>query len=468
MTTSTRTADDRPIIVRDRRRKGFFTIDNELLDRFGAQLKAHGLAVYMALARFANQDGACWPSLSTIAKLTGMSRRQVIRELAELQALSLIAVTPQIDGNTAEHKANLYTLLDVSGSDYESPGSDCESLGGGDRQSSGSDSLTPKQHLKNKTQHRNNTQRTTPARDDYNNNSGGSAALSDVVVVALSPSSSREENVEEEPNSNPQNAEQIQPSSSVQEPPIPLDPPSPATPNQAAEQALLAFGIGKTVAQRLATRYRSERILEKIEFLAFLQAERPDTIENPRGWLRRAIEEDYGAPDGYRSAAERAQQAAEEAAQAERAAQAAQQQQDFAARLAAQEAVFRQQLTEQYGTTEADERLWQEVLLDFKGGQPDLHNLFSSAQILSVDDERVQLGFTHEMAMRRLQHRGTRTALKRALKAIAKRPLEVETVLLSQAAAGYTGEDGASLAQSDLSVSGGGDDCARTTVRRSA
>src|SRR3954454_9304538 len=76
---------DGPFTVRDRRRKGYFTIDNELLDRCGAELGPYGLAVYMALARFANQDNACWPSLATIAQRTGMSRRQVIREIAKLQ-----------------------------------------------------------------------------------------------------------------------------------------------------------------------------------------------------------------------------------------------------------------------------------------------------------------------------------------------------------------------------------------------
>ena len=45
-----------PIVVQDRRRKGFFTIDNACLDRFGAELGPYGLAVYIALARFANQE----------------------------------------------------------------------------------------------------------------------------------------------------------------------------------------------------------------------------------------------------------------------------------------------------------------------------------------------------------------------------------------------------------------------------
>ncbi len=36
---------DLPIVVQDRRRRGFYTIDNEIIDRYGMVLKAHGVAV---------------------------------------------------------------------------------------------------------------------------------------------------------------------------------------------------------------------------------------------------------------------------------------------------------------------------------------------------------------------------------------------------------------------------------------
>src|SRR5437763_1744851 len=182
---------DIPFIVRDRRRKGFFTIDNLLVDFFGALLGPYGLVVYMALARFANQESACWPSLTTIAQRTGMSRRQVIREIDKLQALHLIAVEPQFDSTTGEHKANRYILLDVTPSDSQSLPSDSQSLGGSDSQSPPSDPQSPKQNIENKTQHRNQTQRTTRARDDQgsNNNSGVTQA---VVVAETSAFSSLE------------------------------------------------------------------------------------------------------------------------------------------------------------------------------------------------------------------------------------------------------------------------------------
>jgi hypothetical protein len=53
--------EDGPFTVQDRRHKGFFTIDNELLDRYGAVLGPQGLTVYLALARFANQHRSVSP-----------------------------------------------------------------------------------------------------------------------------------------------------------------------------------------------------------------------------------------------------------------------------------------------------------------------------------------------------------------------------------------------------------------------
>lgn len=169
LTSTTQSSADLPIIVRDRRRKGFFTIDNELLDRFGAQLKAHGLAVYMALARFADQDSTCWPSLATISRKTGVSRPQVIREITKLKALNLIAVEHQVN-EKGEFSSNIYTLLDISSSppdpevvsarDQGSLSQIPPLVSAGDQ---GSLSQIPKQHPGNKTHHQNKTQRTTHA-----------------------------------------------------------------------------------------------------------------------------------------------------------------------------------------------------------------------------------------------------------------------------------------------------------------
>jgi hypothetical protein len=85
-------------------------------------------------------------------------------------------------------------------------------------------------------------------------------------------------------------------------------------PKEAVLSTLAEWGISERAAQRIANRYSEERITEKIEFLEFLQATNQSAVKRPSGWLRKAIEENYAAPDGFRSRAEREaeQQAKEE------------------------------------------------------------------------------------------------------------------------------------------------------------
>jgi hypothetical protein len=436
--TPTQSPADLPIFVRDRRRKGFFTIENALFDQYGAQLKAHGLAVYIALARFVNQDGACWPSLSTIANRTGMSRMQVIREIGKLQELGLIAVEHQC-GEKGEHRSNLYILLNVpevvTDSDW---GSNTQLLGVVTHSDHPSHCVLPEQHPENKTQLENKTQRTTqPSRAPINNNSGGQLAFTSVVVA--SPASLQEVS-SVMPKRNRKGKRSADTLSGL-ESPIPLDPPSPSA--SPTEQALLALGIGQAVAHRLALRYQAERIQEKLTYLAFLQAERPESVQNPRGWLRKAIEEDYGPPDGFITAEERAHLAAEATAQAQRAAAAERQHQALVAERQTQQEAQRRTWQERYGTTEADNQLWSDVLTLFRASRPDLYHVYAQAQILRCTEEVVLLGFEQQRAMQRLEHPGTRKALQRQLQLIAKRPLEVETALLPVAETGYPEEEGA-------------------------
>jgi hypothetical protein len=199
--------------------------------------------------------------------------------------------------------------------------------------------------------------------------------------------------------------------------------------------ALTGQGISEKVAKRLASHYSKERIEEKLAYLTFLLQETSEKVQNPRGWLRRAIEEDYGPPDGYRSPVEvLAQQELQAAADQRRA--------EFAAQFQAQQSAFRTQLNVRYGTSETDEQFWQYVLADFKHARSDLYALFASGHILTWTGKQVQIGFTNEASIHRVEHPGTMAALKRALKSIAGSPLEVELMLLSSEAIGYTGEHG--------------------------
>jgi hypothetical protein len=75
---------------------GWFRVPNALLRDHAGEIGAAGIALYCALAMHANKDGACWPSLGTLADLTGLSRRTVIRTIRVLERASLVKVERRV------------------------------------------------------------------------------------------------------------------------------------------------------------------------------------------------------------------------------------------------------------------------------------------------------------------------------------------------------------------------------------
>jgi hypothetical protein len=163
----------------------------------------------------------------------------------------------------------------------------------------------------------------------------------------------------------------------------------------------------------LAKQYSLERIEEKLSYLDFLQREQPDKVQNPRGWLRRAIEEDYGVPDGYQSAAERAaaataqereyaaQQAAFEEERRRAEAERENRQQAAAARQA--------QLRAAYGTTQREFDLWQQILAEFKNTMPEATFQMHVADmvLLSLQDEQALIGLPNKQSRDWVENRLT-------------------------------------------------------------
>lgn len=93
------------IRVRDARKPGWFWIDNDLLDQHGAAIGSTGIAVYAALARYADSSGECYPATATLARITGLSRATVSATLGALVERQIVAVT-----RTAG-RVNVYHLL---------------------------------------------------------------------------------------------------------------------------------------------------------------------------------------------------------------------------------------------------------------------------------------------------------------------------------------------------------------------
>lgn len=114
--------------VRDKRRERFFTIDNEIVDDFGERIGHHGIAVYVALARYTTGDSEQTEvGITKLAQRLKMGRAKLLSTVELLKDVGLIAV--EYGDRTT---TNTYTLLDVpkGGSNENQSGSN-ENQGGG-------------------------------------------------------------------------------------------------------------------------------------------------------------------------------------------------------------------------------------------------------------------------------------------------------------------------------------------------
>jgi hypothetical protein len=199
--------------------------------------------------------------------------------------------------------------------------------------------------------------------------------------------------------------------------------------------ALQNQGISLSVARKIAHSYPADHIILKQEYLEFLLAKRPHEVKKPAAWLRKAIEDDYSAPDGFVSQEERQRQAAEEKRRNQAVLEA--QEREYKRREAdekahaAATAAKRRKLHAQYGTTAADIALWDAVLTDLSYGVGAIHALVANAEILQVTDDSVRLGIPHDFQFRQLQHPGFQTAIRRAFKQQTMRSLGLELVLIA-------------------------------------
>lgn len=87
--------------------KGFFVRVhvNVITDE---RLSIYEKMAYVALCRFADREGRCFPGLDTLAHLAGCSRSRLHEALKKLQALSYVQITKRC--TRGKRHSNLYTL----------------------------------------------------------------------------------------------------------------------------------------------------------------------------------------------------------------------------------------------------------------------------------------------------------------------------------------------------------------------
>jgi hypothetical protein len=139
-----------------------------------------------------------------------------------------------------------------------------------------------------------------------------------------------------------------------------------------------------------------------------MQEEQPDQVRNPRGWLLKAIEHDYGPPAGYRPREERLQKVTEK----QRRIDVANHRKDELQRVQAEAARKRQQqeqaalarLQKQYGTPPADVALWQDILAELKEeAGAATYALAKAVHLLTIEDETAVFATSNSFVVDRVR-----------------------------------------------------------------
>jgi len=98
------------IDVRDTRNKNWLWMRRELIRVHGAELGPYGIAVYAAIASYANRDECAHPSVKSLAEMIGASVRKVRDCVRQLEDLGWIRVLPHTD-SSGRQTSNRYYLL---------------------------------------------------------------------------------------------------------------------------------------------------------------------------------------------------------------------------------------------------------------------------------------------------------------------------------------------------------------------
>ena len=142
------------------------------------------------------------------------------------------------------------------------------------------------------------------------------------------------------------------------------------------------MGISKKIASRLVDRYKSSRILERVEWLNFLLEKQPDKIKDPPAYLRRSIEDPtWKPPPGYKSKDQLEKEAAEKERKRQQAAQ----------REAHEEARWQEELERRQQERTPYDDIWDQALSQIKSKMDTLQYItrYSLTKLISITDDGV-------------------------------------------------------------------------------
>jgi len=104
---------ERPIFIRDVRRKEKFVVDDAYLNGYVRTLSPEATLTYLVLCRHSDQLQKSFPSTALIAEKIGRSRRMVANYIRELRTWNIISVE-KVRSENGKWLGNQYYLLDKS------------------------------------------------------------------------------------------------------------------------------------------------------------------------------------------------------------------------------------------------------------------------------------------------------------------------------------------------------------------
>ncbi|HBF6808675.1 TPA: helix-turn-helix domain-containing protein [Clostridioides difficile] len=105
-------------LLKDARKKEWFWLENDLVDR--EDLGIYEKMIYIVLARYSDNESCCFPSYKTIALKCGCSERQAKSVVKILENKGLIKKENRIKSNSNEKESNIYFVLTAKlGGEYD-------------------------------------------------------------------------------------------------------------------------------------------------------------------------------------------------------------------------------------------------------------------------------------------------------------------------------------------------------------
>jgi hypothetical protein len=197
----------------------------------------------------------------------------------------------------------------------------------------------------------------------------------------------------------------------------------------AVSQELQNFGMTPSAAANLTQRYPAQYIREKLVMARGLVAAGSCLVsQNPAGWLRRAIEEDYHP---YRNA-ERHQQRSHRGKKHDKGVRAEPKKQHVPQEVPQPAQIVPTEKTEPEKTSRENQTIWSKTIEQLKEAQPreEVEARFTGTTLIEVTETAARIGVTNPYARAWLERR-LYGQIAKALKGVLGKDLDLQFVLAS-------------------------------------